>query len=168
MTNPYKELERNVRDNGWMIPQQEQIVGAEPGTMKAIMEVWRDTANQLNGTQAMLNQAREDNALLQSDLEREREETQAVKDLLKQREEYRKQTDREHGKEMGKADAHIDKLRRHRDELEEKVKGVRKVRTDLNKRIELWGKGVEPKQDAADMSKVIVNALNDALGDSDD
>lgn len=127
MTNPYRELEHNVRDNEWMIPQQEQIVGSDPGIMKALMEVWRDTANKLNALQMLLDQAREDNMLLQTDLQREQEATQELDKKWNEEKKRLNHSVQEREKQVKAEKGRSEKLRRHRDELADMVGQARKI-----------------------------------------
>ncbi|MDN6199357.1 hypothetical protein [Corynebacterium flavescens] len=169
MTNPYAPFEYCMQYADDYMPGAEQITSSDPATLKGLMEVWRDAANQLNATQMQLDHARGKLSAMDSRRQEAEAESSALRNQLKASEEEKKLAVQELNgfrKQSREYKGNAEKLRRHRDELAEKVKSVRAVRTKLNDRREYWEKKVNPKTNPS-VYKSIVNALDEALGDSD-
>lgn len=137
MSNPYQGYEYKMHAEEYL-PAEEQITPADPATLKGLMEVYRDTANQLNAEKLLTAKAHKDFTNMHEDyvnelsaklkLEDEVKKEKELKDLAIQelngfREQHKEQKE------------HLEKIRRHRDELAEKVKNARATRTALSERL---------------------------------
>lgn len=140
MTNPYSGLE-HISSATDYLPAEEQIQVNSPGLTKGIMEVWRDTANQLDAERMISKKAHEDftsihkkymseldaKLRLEQEVKKEKElKKLAIQELNGFKEQYKEQKE------------HLEKIRRHRDELAEKVGQARATRTALNEWLEAF------------------------------
>lgn len=140
MTNPYSRLEHERYAEDYL-PGEEQIASADPAILKGLMEVWRDTANQLNAEKLLTKKSHEnyvsvhekymsemkEKLKLEDEVKKEKElKDLAIQELNGFREQYKEQKE------------HLEKIRRHRDELAEKVGQARATRTALNEWLEAF------------------------------
>ena len=169
MTNPYNGYEYKMHPEDYL-PGEEQIAPTDPATLKGLMEVWRDTANQLDAERMISKKDHEDFTSIHEKymseldaklrLEQEVKKEKELKDLAIQelngfREQYKEQKD------------HLEKIRRHRDELAEKVGQARATRTDLNGFLEAFDDG-DDTLEPIDILRQLSRSLNIDLGDGDE
>lgn len=161
MTNPYSGLE-HISSATDYLPAEEQIQANSPELTKGIMEVWRDTANQLDAERMISKRAQADYSdayesyvneqcarlELQEDLRKEKERKDlAIQELNGFKEQSQKQ---------------LEKLRRHRDELTGKVQNARKTSTNLNEWLEVFDKG-DSQFAPIDILRDVARELNEEL-----
>jgi len=116
MTNPYQGFEYKMHAEDYL-PAAEQITSADPATLKGLMEVWRDTANQLNAEKMLAEKSHQNYVSVHEKYMSEMNEKLKLEDEVKKEKE------------------HLEKMRRHRDELAQKVKRARATRTALSERL---------------------------------
>lgn len=116
MTNPYKGFEYQMHAEDYL-PGEEQIAPADPATLKGLMEVWRDTANQLDAEKLLAEKSHSRFISINEKYLSEMEEKLKLEAEIKKEKE------------------HLEKIRRHRDELAQKVKRARATRTVLSERL---------------------------------
>lgn len=169
MTNPYQGFEYQMHAEDYL-PTAEQITPADPATLKGMMEVWRDTANQLNAEKLLTEKAHDNYVSVhekylnaQSEklkLEQEVKKEKELKDLAIQelngfREQHKEQKD------------HLEKVRRHRDELAEKVGQARATRTALDDFLEAFDDG-DDTLEPIDILRDVADRLEKDLGEGND
>lgn len=168
MTNPYNGYEYKMHPEDYL-PGEEQITPADPATLKGLMEVWRDTANQLNAEKLLAEKARDDFASihekymselnaklkLEDEVKKEKElKALAIQGLNEGKERYKEQKE------------HLEKIRRHRDELAEKVGQARATRTALNEWLEVFDDGGDTLE-PIDILRDVADRLEKDLGEGD-
>ena len=169
MTNPYQGFEYKMHAEDYL-PGEEQIAPADPATLKGLMEVWRDTANQLNAERLLKEEAHSKTATTYEEYQKE------LAAKLKLEEELRKEKElkdlaiqelngfREQSKERK---AHLEKVRRHRDELAEKVGQARATRTALDDFLEAFDDG-DDTLEPIDILRDVADRLEKYLGDGNE
>lgn len=169
MTNPYQGFEYKMHAEDYL-PASEQITSVDPATLKGLMEVWRDTANQLNAEKILAEKAHGDyiglhekymseveaKFKLEDEVKKEKElKDLAIQELNGFREQYKEEKE------------HLEKVRRHRDELAEKVGQARAARTALNDFLEAFDDG-DDTINPIDALREIAERLDRDLGDSNE
>lgn len=169
MTNPYQGFEYKMHAEDYL-PTAEQITPADPATLKGLMEVWRDTANQLNAEKLLASKSHEnyisvhgkymseleEKLKLEDEVKKEKElKDLAIQELNGFREQHKEQKD------------HLEKIRRHRDELAEKVKQARATRTALDGFLEVFDDGADTLE-PIDILRDVADRLERDLGDGND
>ena len=169
MTNPYKGYEYQMHPEDYL-PGAEQIAPTDPATLKGLMEVWRDTANQLNAEKLLAEKSHqnytsvhekylsemEEKLKLKEEVKKEKElKDLAIQELNGFREQYKEQKE------------HLEKVRRHRDELAEKVGQTRATRTALDGFLEAFDDG-DDTLEPIDILRDIAERLERDLGDGDE
>ena len=169
MTNPYQGFEYKMHAEDYL-PASEQITPADPATLKGFMEVWRDTANQLNAEKLLAEKAHgnytslhekymsevEAKFKLEDEVKKEKElKDLAIQELNGFREQYKEEKE------------HLEKVRRHRDELAEKAGQARATRTALNGWLEAFDNG-DDTINPIDALREIAERLDRDLGDGND
>lgn len=124
-------------------PQQDTVVETAPeqGTIKAFMEVYRDTANALDGMHREVRDAR----LAKSIAE---DEQKSLRNNLKEEINLRKQAKEGESKakiEKDRVIGQLDKMRAHRDDLNAKITKARELAAS----------------DSSDLAKQIIQVLAD-------
>ena len=134
MTNPFINLEHLASPEDGYLPEQEQIIPADPETLKGLMEVYRDTANQLNAESMRLDQAYSENNDLQIRLRERQEECAELRKEIQALESAKKFAENAStllGDELGDYKKRFEKIYRHRDELADRVQKARKAHYGL-------------------------------------
>ena len=134
MTNPFINLEHLASLEDGYLPEQEQIIPADPETLKGLMEVYRDTANQLNAESMRLDQAYSENNDLQIRLRERQEECAELRKEIQALESAKKFAENAStllGDELGDYKKRFEKIYRHRDELADRVQKARKAHYGL-------------------------------------
>lgn len=129
MTNPYQGYEYKMHAEDYL-PEQEQIIPADPETLKGLMEVYRDTANQLNAESMRLDQAYSENNDLQIRLRERQEECAELRkeiQALESAKKFAESTSTLLGDELADYKKRFEKIYRHRDELADRVQKARKA-----------------------------------------
>ena len=134
MTNPFINLEHLASPEDGNLPEQEQIIPADPETLKGLMEVYRDTANQLNAESMRLDQAYSENNDLQIRLRERQEECAELRKEIQALESAKKFAENAStllGDELADYKKRFEKIYRHRDELADRVQKARKAHYGL-------------------------------------
>lgn len=169
MTNPYQGFEYKMHAEDYL-PGTEQIVPADPATLKGLMEVWRDAANQLNAEKLLAEKAHsrytsvhekylsemEEKLKLEEEVKKEKElKDLAIQELNGFREQHKEQKE------------HLEKIRRHRDELAEKVGQARATRTALDDFLGEFDDGGDTLE-PIDILRDVAERLEKDLGDGNE
>lgn len=168
MTNPYQGFEYKMHPEDYL-PGEEQIAPIDPATLKGLMEVWRDTANQLNAEKLLTEKARSKTARAYEEYQKELEAKLRLEDEVKKEKELKDLAIqelngfREQHKEQKEQ---LEKIRRHRDELAEKVGQARATRTALNEWLEAFDNG-DDTPEPLNILRDIAERLERDLGDGD-
>lgn len=166
MTNPFINLEYLDSPDDGYLPGEEQIIPADPETLKGLMEVYRDTANQLNAESMRLDQAYSENNDLQIRLRERQEECAELRKEIQALESAKKFAENAStllGDELADYKKRFEKIYRHRDELAEKVKKARATRAELADWIEKHEAGMT-QMDVDDALKHTLHRLHEDLG----
>lgn len=169
MTNPYQGFEYNMHVEDYL-PASEQIAPADPATLKGLMEVWRDTANQLNAEKLLTEEARSKTSRAYEEYQKELEAKLKLEDEIKKEKELKDLAIQELNgfrEQYKEQKEHLEKIRRHRDELAEKVKQARATRTGLNGWLEVFDDGANTLE-PIDILRDVADRLERDLGDSND
>ena len=166
MTNPYKGFEYQMHIEDYL-PAEEQIAPADPATLKGLMEVWRDTANQLNAEKLLTEEARSKTARAYEEYHKELEAKLKLEDEIKKEKELKDLAIQELNGFREQQKEHLEKIRRHRDELAEKVKQARATRTGLNGWLEVFDDG-DDTLEPIDILRDVAKRLEKDLGDGND
>lgn len=134
MTNPYQGFEYQMHAEDYL-PAAEQITSADPATLKGLMEVWRDTANQLNAERLLTEEARSKTTRAYEEYHKELEAKLKLEDEVKKEKELKDLAIQELNGFKEQHKENLEKIRRHRDELAQKVKRARATRTALSERL---------------------------------
>ena len=166
MTNPYQGFEYKMYAEDYL-PAAEQIVPADPATLKGLMEVWRDTANQLNAEKLLTEEARSKTTRAYEEYHKELEAKLKLEDEVREEKELKDLAIQELNGFREQHKEHLEKIRRHRDELAEKVKNARATRTGLNGFLEVFDDGADTL-DPIDILRDVAERLNKDLGDDNE
>jgi len=169
MTNPYQGFEYQMHAEDYL-PAAEQITPADPATLKGLMEVWRDTANQLNAEKLLTEEARSKTSRAYEEYHKELEAKLKLEDEVKKEKELKDLAIQELNgfREQHKEEKeHLEKVRRHRDELAEKVGQARATRTALNDWLEVFDNG-DDAINPIDALREVAERLERDLGDSNE
>ena len=166
MTNPFKQFEQEYIEHDYMMPSAQQITATDPGTIKTMMEVYRDTANHLDATEVKLAQEMARYEELQHDCRHEKDVSEELRSRLKHLDEMK--TIAEKTLEFVKSQRddtskQFDNLRQHRDELADRVQKARKAHYGLKD----WLSEDDASDDPANPYEVLQRLeeqLEDALG----
>ena len=164
MTNPYQGFEYKMHIEDYL-PAEEQIAPADPATLKGLMEVWRDTANQLNAEKLLTEEARSKTARAYEEYHKEIEAKLKLEDEVKKEKELKELAIqelngfREQNKEQKE---HLEKVRRHRDELADMVANTRKTLTELDEWLAKYDNG-EAKTEPPEVLLMIAAMLHQSL-----
>lgn len=161
MTNPYSHLEHSLPTEEYL-PAEEQIKPHSPEAIKGIMEVWRDTANQLDAERMISKRAKEDHSnayesyvneqLARLDLQEDLRKEKELKDLaIQELNGFKEQSQKQ-----------LEKLRRHRNDLAGKVQSARKTSTNLNEWLEVFDRG-DSQFEPIDILQDVARELNEEL-----
>lgn len=161
MTNPYSQLESFTYAED-CLPAEEQIAPADPATLKGLMEVWRDTANQLDAERMISKRAKADYSSAYENYVSEQTARLDLEDELKKEKELKKLAIQELNGFKEQSQKQLEKLRRHRDDLMGKVMDARKTSANLNEWIEAFDRG-ESKFTPKEILRDIARALNKDL-----
>ena len=134
MTNPFKQFEHEMYDRGDLLQRDEQIVAADPSAIKSLMEVYRDTANQLNAQTMRLEQERSERRDVERDLQISNDLQSELKTKIQELESAKKFAENAStllGDELADYKKRFEKIYRHRDELADRVQKARKVLYEL-------------------------------------
>lgn len=144
MTNPFINLEHLASPDDGYLPGQEQIIPADPETLKGLMEVYRDTANQLNAESMRLDQAYSENNDLQIRLRERQEECAELRKEIQALESAKKFAENAStllGDELGDYKKRFEKIYRHRNKLADMVANSRKALTELDEWLDKYDNG---------------------------
>lgn len=134
MTNPFQYFEHEMYDRGHLLQRDEQIAAADPAAMKALMEVYRDTANQLNAQTMRLKQEQSERHDVERDLQISNDLQSELKTKIEELEAAKKfaeNTSTLFGDELADYKKRFEKIYRHRDELADRVQKARKAHYGL-------------------------------------
>ncbi|MDU0478374.1 hypothetical protein QVA66_03860 [Staphylococcus chromogenes] len=138
MTNAYAHLKEKMHARDYL-PTELAFEAHDCTTLKAILEVYRDTANMLDAeqishaTRMMENRAEE--IELRKELARTREENKGLADDLKELETHLKLEREAHDITT----KHLSKIKTHRDRLAEQIRKARKILNSMEDRKEHYG-----------------------------
>lgn len=166
MTNPYQGFEYKMHAEDYL-PAAEQITPADPATLKGLMEVWRDTANQLNAEKLLTEEARSKTSRAYEEYQKELEAKLRLEDEVKKEKELKDLAIQELNGFREQHKEHLEKIRRHRDELAEKVKQARATRTALDDFLEVFDDGGDTLE-PIDILRDVADRLEKDLGDSNE
>lgn len=169
MTNPYQGFEYKMHAEDYL-PAEEQIAPADPATLKGLMEVWRDTANQLNAEKLLTEEARSKTARAYEEYHKELEAKLNLEDEIKKEKELKDLAIQELNgfrEQYKEQKEHLEKIRSHRDELAEKVKQARATRTALDGFLEVFDDG-DDTLEPIDILRDVADRLEKDLGDSNE
>lgn len=168
MTNPYQGVEYAMQPEDYL-PAEEQIKPTDPRTLKGLMEVWRDTANQLNAEKVLAEKAHKDFTSMHEKYMNELEEKLKLEEELRKEKELKDlavQGLNGFREQLKDEKEHLEKVRRHRDELAEMVKKARESRNALNDWIESYDIGMAATEPIAAI-RTISHLLATDLGAAD-
>lgn len=166
MTNPYKGFEYQMHAEDYL-PTAEQITPADPATLKGLMEVWRDTANQLNAEKLLTEKSHQNYVSVHEKYMSELEAKLKLEDEIKKEKEFKDLAIQELNGFREQHKEHLEKIRRHRDELAEKVKQARATRTGLKGFLEVFDDGADTLE-PIDILRDVAKRLEKDLGDSNE
>lgn len=152
------------------LPAAEQITPADPATLKGLMEVWRDTANQLNAEKLLIEEARSKTARAYEEYHKELEAKLKLEDEVKKEKELKDLAIQELNgfrEQYKEQKEHLERIRRHRDELAEKVKNARATQTGLNGWLEAFDDGANTLE-PVDILRDVAKRLEKDLGDGNE
>ena len=165
MTNPYQGFEYQMHAEDYL-PAEEQITPADPATLKGLMEVWRDTANQLNAQTMRLEQEQSERHDVERDLQISNDLQSELKTKIQELEAAKKfaeNTSTLLGDELADYKKRFEKIYRHRDELAEKVKKARATCAELADWIEKHETSII-QMEVDDALKHTLHRLHEDLG----
>lgn len=169
MTNPYKGYEYKMHAEDYL-PAAEQITPADPATLKGLMEVWRDTANQLNAEKLLTEKSHQNYVSVHEKYMSEQSAKLKLEDEVKKEKELKDLAIQELNGFRGQwkeQKEHLEKVRRHRDELAEMVKLARATRTGLNGFLEVFDDGADTLE-PIDILRDVAKRLEKDLGDGNE
>lgn len=169
MTNPYQGFEYQMHIEDYL-PAEEQIAPADPATLKGLMEVWRDTANQLNAEKLLTEEARSKTTRAYEEYQKELEAKLKLEQEVKKEKELKDLAIQELNgfrEQCKEQKGHLEKIRRHRDELAEKVGQARATRTALNGFLEVFDDG-DDTLEPIDILRDVAERLEKDLGDGNE
>lgn len=169
MTNPYQGFEYKMHPEDYL-PGEEQISSADPAMLKGLMEVWRDTANQLNAEKLLKEEANSKTASAYEEYQKELAAKLKLEDEVKKEKELKDLAIQELNgfrEQCKEQKGHLEKVRRHRDELAEKVGQARATRTALDGFIEAFDDG-DDTLEPIDILRDVAERLERNLGDGDE
>lgn len=166
MTNPYQGFEYQMHAEDYL-PTAEQISPADPATLKGLMEVWRDTANQLNAEKMLAEKSHARYTSVHEKYLSELEAKLKLEDEVKKEKELKDLAIQELNGFREQYKEHLEKIRRHRDELAEKVKQARATRTALDGFLEVFDDGDDTIA-PIDALRDIAGRLGKDLGDGNE
>lgn len=157
MTNPYSQLESFTYAED-CLPGEEQIKPTSPEATKGLMEVWRDTANQLDAEKMRSEKAHKDYVSAHESYTNELQAKLKLQEELRKEKELKKLATQE----LNGFKEQSQKLRRHRDELAGKVQKARETSANLDEWIEIFDRG-ESRFTPEEILRDIARALNKDL-----
>ena len=166
MTNPFKYFEHEMYDRDHLLQREEQIAAADPSAIKSLMEVYRDTANQLNAQTMRLEQEQSERHDVERDLQISNDLQSELKTKIQELESAKKLAENTStllGDELADYKKRFEKIYRHRDELAEKVKKARATRAELADWIEKHEPGII-QMEVNDALKHTLHRLHEDLG----
>lgn len=162
MTNPYSHLEHALHAEDYL-PAEEQIKPTSPEATKGIMEVWRDTANQLDAERMISKRAKADYASTYENYVKEQTARLDLEDELRKEKELKKLAIQELNGFKEQSQKQLEKLRRHRDELAEKVMEARKMSGSLSEWLDGHDNG-DVLESPVDVLRQVATSLHEVLG----
>ena len=166
MTNPFQYFEHEMYDRGHLLQCDEQIAAADPSAIKSLMEVYRDTANQLNAETMRLEQEKSERHDVERDLQISNDLQSELKTKIEELEAAKKfaeNTSTLLGDELTDYKKRFEKIYRHRDELAEKVKKARATCAELADWIEKHETSII-QMEVEDALKHTLHRLREDLG----
>lgn len=162
MTNPYQGFEYNMHIEDYL-PGEEQIAPADPATLKGLMEVYRDTANQLNSQKMLVEKSHKDFDNMHEDYVNELSAKLKLEDEVKKERELKDLAIQELNEVKKQSQKQLEKLRRHRDELAEKVMEARKMSGSLSEWLDGHDNG-DVLESPTDVLRQVATSLHEVLG----
>ena len=164
MTNPYQGFEYKMHAEDYL-PAEEQIAPADPSAIKSLMEIYRDTANQLNAQTMRLEQEQSERHDVERDLQISNDLQSELKTKIQELEAAKKfaeNTSTLLGDELADYKKRFEKIYRHRNKLADMVANSRKALTELDEWLDKYDNG-KNESEPIEVLLMIAAMLHQAL-----
>ena len=165
MTNTFINLEHLASPEDGYLPEQEQIIPADPETLKGLMEVYRDTANHLNAQTMRLEQEQSERHDVERDLQISNDLQSELKTKIQELESAKKFAENASkilGDELADYKKRFEKIYRHRNKLADMVANSRKALTGLDEWLDKYDNG-KNESEPIEVLLMIAAMLHQAL-----